>query len=183
MYGLSALLERQADVQPDRLASRFARAAVGRFHDAGAAAGGDDEAVVRGGERQAPLRQHPRELARILVKARPLESLARLVQFFLVRGVGVALAARAERPQRTFRAFTAVDARRAEKHHGVLYPLLFEASQRFEILGHNPDRTRFLAVEKIGIQVRHRRLPHRVNVSSTHKEPSPHARDSSIAAR
>ena len=41
-----ALLEGQPDVQADRLAAGFARAAVGRLHDSRAAARRDDEAVV-----------------------------------------------------------------------------------------------------------------------------------------
>src|SRR6185503_5547394 len=46
--GVGALLERQPDVEADRLAARLAGAAVGRLHDARAAAGGDDEPMVLG---------------------------------------------------------------------------------------------------------------------------------------
>ena len=47
MYGFGALLERQADVQADRLAAGLVRAAVGGLHDARTAAGRHDEAVMR----------------------------------------------------------------------------------------------------------------------------------------
>ena len=40
-----------------RLAAGLVRAAVGRLHDPGAAAGADDEAVPRRLERQAPARR------------------------------------------------------------------------------------------------------------------------------
>ena len=78
-----ALLERQPDVQADRLAAGLARAAVGGLHDARAAARRDDEAVVVGLERQAPAgravrpaRAPPRSTAPIrrpcaIVRARP----------------------------------------------------------------------------------------------------------------
>ncbi len=56
---VGALLERQPDVQPDRLAARLVRAAVGRLHDARPAARGDHEAVVLRLERHAPRRQLP----------------------------------------------------------------------------------------------------------------------------
>src|SRR5262245_17931444 len=40
------LLVRKADVQTNRLAACLGGAAIGRFHDAGTAAGGDDKPVV-----------------------------------------------------------------------------------------------------------------------------------------
>ena len=62
-----ALFERQPDVQADRLASRLVRPAVGRLHDAGAAAGAHDEPVVFGAEPAAPLREAARQHAGVLV--------------------------------------------------------------------------------------------------------------------
>ena len=73
---VGALLERQPDVEPDGLAAGLVRAAVGGFHDAGAAAGRDDEAMVLRRQRHAPRREQPRELARLLVVAGPLDGLA-----------------------------------------------------------------------------------------------------------
>ena len=66
------LLERQADVEADALAAGLVGAAIGGLHDAGPAARADDEAVARFLERQAPFREQVRELARVLVVARPL---------------------------------------------------------------------------------------------------------------
>src|SRR5204863_7007874 len=43
---IGTLLEGQPDVEADRLPAGFARAAVGRLHDAWTAAGRDDEAVI-----------------------------------------------------------------------------------------------------------------------------------------
>ena len=156
MYGLALLLERQADVQADRLAAGFARAAVGRFHDAGAAARGDDEAVVLRLQRVTPCRQQPRQLSRVLVVARPFDRLARSRELGLELRVGVLHAAGAQRLQRAFGALAAVDAGRSEKHDRVLDFLLLEASQRFEVFGENAYRTGFGAFEKLLKQVRER---------------------------
>ena len=70
------LLERQTDVQPDALAAGLVGTAVGPLYDPGAAARAHDETVARLFERQAPLRQPVREIARVLVVARPLDRLA-----------------------------------------------------------------------------------------------------------
>ena len=43
---VGALFEWQPDVEPDRLPSGLARAAIGRFHDPGTAARGHDETMV-----------------------------------------------------------------------------------------------------------------------------------------
>ena len=116
--------------------------------------------MIRGPERRAPLREEARQLARVLVVARPLERLARAGQLRLVRGVRVARAARPQRPQRPFGALAAVDPRRSEEDDRVLDPLLLEPSERLEVLGENADRARFLAFEKIRVEVRQRRLRH-----------------------
>ena len=54
----------------------------------------------------------------------------------------------------------AVDARRSEEHDGVLDPLIAESTERLEILGQYADRPRFVALEKVGIQVRQRLSRH-----------------------
>ena len=56
--GVGALLERQLDVAPDREAAGFAGAAVGRLHDAGAAAG--DHRECRPSRAGAPSPPRPR---------------------------------------------------------------------------------------------------------------------------
>src|SRR5262245_51920955 len=111
--------------------------------------------MVVGLERQAPEREQPRELARLLVVARPFDRLARLRQLALVALVGVAHAARSQRPQRALRALAAVDARRTEEDDGVLDLLFPETPQRLEVLRQDADRARLLALEKLRIEVRH----------------------------
>ena len=54
---IRALFERQLDVEPDRRAASLPRAAVGRLHDAGPAAGDDGEARL--GEAACSLRGGP----------------------------------------------------------------------------------------------------------------------------
>ena len=49
------------------------RAAIGGFHDAGAAAGGDHEAMARAGQVLGPGGDHAREDAGVLVEARHLD--------------------------------------------------------------------------------------------------------------
>jgi hypothetical protein len=62
------LLERQADIQADGLASGIGRAAIGRFHNARPAAGADHEAVRAVlGELRGPLGDHAGQRARIAV--------------------------------------------------------------------------------------------------------------------
>src|SRR4029077_10127726 len=53
--GIGILLEWEIDVEADGFASGFVGAEVGGFHDAGASAGGDDEAATAGGNLNRPL--------------------------------------------------------------------------------------------------------------------------------
>ena len=68
---IGPLLVRQTDIQADRSSARFGRAAIGRLHDAGAAAGADHVAVTirpkplrPGGDQFAPARARLRSSAR-----------------------------------------------------------------------------------------------------------------------
>src|SRR5437870_4342956 len=110
------LLEGQPDIEPDGLAARLAGPPVGGFHDPGTASRGDDKAVVFRLQRQAPRRQEPGELARVLVVPRPLERLSRLAELDLVLSVGIEVAARPQRAERPFASLATVDACRTEKH-------------------------------------------------------------------
>src|SRR5262249_26272005 len=162
---------RQTDVEADRFAAALARAAIRRFHDPRPAARCDDETVVLGLQRQRPRRQHPRELARFLVVARPLERLAALPQLALIVLVGVAHAARPQRLQRALRAFAAVDARRSEEDDGVLNLLILEAPQRLEVLRQDADRPGLGALEELQVQIRHQLLRHNGNLPSECYDP------------
>ena len=156
MYGFGVLFERQADIEPDGLAARFIRAAVGRLHDAGSTAGGDDKAMVFGRERATPRGEGAGELARLLVVARPLDGLAGLLQFDLETVVGGADTAGPQRLERPLGALAAVDARRSEEDDRVLNLLVPEPPQRLEVLGENSNRPCFVALEKLRVQIRQR---------------------------
>src|SRR5262245_3914712 len=116
--------------------------------------------MVLGLERQAPLRQQTRQLARFFVIARPFDRALPLGQLGLILLVGVALAARAQGAQRAFGPFAAVDARRSEEHDRILDLLFLETAERLEILRENSDRTRFRTFEKLPVQIRERLMGH-----------------------
>src|SRR5262249_23281458 len=161
---VGALLERQPDVQADRLPAAFAGAAVGGLHDPGAAARRDDETVILRLQRLGPRREQPRELARLLVVARPLDRLAAASQLFLVGAVRVLDAPRAQTLERAFGPLAAADARRAEEDDRVLDFLLPESAQRLQVLGQDPDRSRLRALQKLLVQIRERLLRHEGNL-------------------
>src|SRR5262249_35024821 len=123
-------------------------------------------AVILGLQRLGPRREQPRQLARLLVVARPLERLAAAPQLLLVGLVRVLDAPRAQTLQRAFGALAAVHARRAEEDDGILDFLLPESLQRLEVLGQDPDRSRLRALQKLLVQIRERLLRHRGNLSS-----------------
>jgi hypothetical protein len=156
---VGTLFEWQADIQADRLAAGLICAAIRGFHDPGSAARCHDEAVMRELERLRPLRQEPRQRTGILVVLRPLDGLSAACQVLVDR-----LAARSESPlercERLLGMRTAVDPRRAEEHDGVLDILCFEAAQRLEILGENPDWARFFRFEKLVILIGERLKVH-----------------------
>ena len=136
-------------LKPIALAAGLVRAAIGRFHDAGAAAGADDEAVARRLERQAPLGQLVRELARVLVVARPLDRLAAALQRGEVRrGPRVAsrFAAARARARRRSRLCT-----RAEPKNTTVSWMFccLKPAERLEVLGEDPERPRIVALEEL----------------------------------
>ena len=58
-----------------------------------------------------------------------------------------------ERRQLARRGFAAADARRSEEHHRVANAFLPEAAMRLEVLGEDANRSRLVALEKIGEHV------------------------------
>ena len=78
--GVGILLEGQIDVEADAFASGFIGAEVGGFHDAGAAAGSDDETVAAGGDLNRPFGQQVRQAARVLVVAGHVDGSAGALQ-------------------------------------------------------------------------------------------------------
>src|SRR5271168_3805511 len=140
---IGPLLMRQPDVQPDGPAARVGGAAIGRFHDTGAAAGADHVAVTVRSKALRPLRDQPRELAGLIVIA----------------------------PERTFGR----NPRRAEEHDRLVYLLAAKDSKRLEIFCKNPDRTSFLAVEKLLVLVSERwngRQCQRIRLARFHYFPT-----------
>src|SRR6266850_7183292 len=129
--------------------------------------------MVFGLEREAPLGQQARELARFLVVARPFERAPALGELGLILLVGVALAARAERAQRELGALAAVDPRRSEEDDRVLDFLLLESAQRLEVLREDPDRPRLGALEELTIQIRERLLRHKSQCIMAHARDQP----------
>ena len=71
-------------------------------------------------------------------------------------GRGASAGAPLETFERLLRGFAAVNPRRAEEDDGVLDVLRLEAAERLEILGQDPERARFFALEKLRIEVRER---------------------------
>ena len=82
--GVGILLEGQIDVETDALASGFVGAKVGGFHDAGAAAGSDDETVAAGGDLDRPFGKKISEAARILVVAGHVDGGAGALEIILM---------------------------------------------------------------------------------------------------
>jgi hypothetical protein len=58
-----------------------------------------------------------------------------------------------EARKRLLRALAAVDPRGSKEHHGVLDVLRPEAAKRLEILGEDPERAGFFAVEKFLVEI------------------------------
>ena len=71
--GIGRLLEGQADVEADGLAAGLVGAAIGRFHDARTAAGGDHEAMAPRRNAFGPVGEQLRQAARIFVVAGHLD--------------------------------------------------------------------------------------------------------------
>src|SRR2546429_8718949 len=67
--GIRILLERQIDVEADGFSASFVSSKICRFHDARAAAGGDDKTMALGGDLCRPFGQQEGELARVFVVA------------------------------------------------------------------------------------------------------------------
>ena len=126
--------------------------------------------MVLGRQRRLHVGQQARQLARVLVVARPLDApCATSAARASIVLVGVAHAARLQRLQRALGPLAAVDARRPEEHDRVLDLLVLEAAQRLEVLGQDADRPRLVALEKLRVQVRERLLRHNVVNLPSHR--------------
>ena len=109
---------------------------MARLHDPGAAARAHDETVARLFERQAPLRQPVREIARVLVERD--HSTALRLRLSAAAQIGAPRLRSGQPQQGALRHLAAVHARRSEEDDGVLDVLLAESSERAEV----PERMR-----------------------------------------
>src|SRR4030095_11241976 len=105
-------------------------------------------------ERHRPLREHPRQHARVFVVARPLHRFATALEVRIRLGP---CASRLKTPLEAFERLTrllgAVNASGAEEDYRVLDVLRLESAQWLEILGEDTKRSRFFALEKLLVPV------------------------------
>src|SRR5258708_35998000 len=121
------------NVEADGFPASFVSAKICRFHDARAAAGGDDEAVALGGDLGGPFGQQEGQPARVLVVASHINgSLGALHILGLQRG-GCLCAVVAEFSQTVPRIVAAVDAGGAEENDRVLDLFAAEARERLAV--------------------------------------------------
>ena len=144
------LLVRQIDVEADALGAGFERAAVGGFHDAGAAAGHDDElraavGLLRGRNDAAELAGFVVEVALGHDPLGPLECASdfRIVGRFLGVELGFA--------ENGFGLLAGHDLRAAEDDDRGIDVMLAEQRFGFEQLELHPQRAVFLALEEVDI--------------------------------
>jgi len=132
-------------------------AEIGRFHDAGAAAGGDDEAVALSGDLEGPFGEHVGEAARILIVASHVNG--RLGAFY-VRGAlgrGSGVGARLNAGQKIRSILAALNAGGAEEDDRVLNLLASEAREGLAVFGEQAQNSAIRAVEKRFVLIGERR--------------------------
>src|SRR3984893_16638829 len=120
---------RDRDGQPDIEPLRLASAAAGRLHNAGTAAGADDEAPLLAVELLRPRCQAPGQLSRALVIDREPER-----HFRRLDALPLPLRLGQLRPRRLLRA----QPRRSHEDDGVLDVMALEAIERLQILREDP---------------------------------------------
>jgi hypothetical protein len=162
------LLEGQADVEAHGFAAGLVCASVGGFHDAGATAAGDDEAMTARGYLFGPGGEHMGELAGVFVVASHFDGGLGALELQLrgltggdLRGLGgLLVAGRGLHGAGVFQEFqfmagffATVKARRAEEDDGVLNLLAAEAGERLHVLGDDADEAAIGAVEEGGVLI------------------------------
>ena len=173
MYRIRLLLERQADVESDRLAPGFGRPSIRRLHDPRTAARGHHKPMPPARKRPGPARQQTRQRPGVFVKGRHVHrsfcqpkparrSFAALP--FLGRCWLVLLGRRLHRArvlqqlQLAPRHIKRPETRRPEKHHRVLDALAPEARHRLLVLGQDTEQPAIRRPEKLRVLVRERSL-------------------------
>ena len=129
-------------------------AKIGGFHDARAAAGGDDEAVALGRNLGGPFGQQEGQPARVLVVASHVNGgFGALHILALLCGRDISAVA-ADFRQTVAGVVAAVDAGRAEEDDRVLDLLAAKARKRLAVLGQQPQNSPVRTVEKWFVLVR-----------------------------
>ena len=136
---VAELVGRNRDGQADVDAARLGRAPVGRFHDAGAAAGAHHEAPLLRVELLGPVREAESELARGFVVGRHAQRHARVLDC-AAAGRGLA--------QRFLGLLARLDPRRAHEHDGIIDALALEPPFGLEIFRQDAQGACVPAVQK-----------------------------------
>lgn len=167
---VGTLLEGEGDVKADGFGAGLPRAAVGGFHNAGAAAGGDDEAMAGAGEGVSPGGVKAGEGAGVLVEAGHIEGGSGGIEsgsvscrsgesrpFCFACGFGRDDSLRGGGVKEGFEGggggFAGVDAGGAEEDDGVFDALGAEAGHGFGVLGEDAEGAAFGGVEKSSVFV------------------------------
>ena len=143
------LLKGQMDVEADRFPSSFVGAEICRFHDAGAAAGGDDKTMALGGDLCGPFGEQEGKPSCVLVVASHVNGGlgAFHILGLLCGGNLCAVAADCGRDG-SAGVVAAVDAGGAEEDDRILNLLAAEARKRFAVLGQQAQNPAVRTVEK-----------------------------------
>src|SRR5271165_1883413 len=136
----SGIRDRQSDIEPLRLGS----AAIGGLHDAGAAAGADNKALLLLVELFRPLRQPLGKLSRGFVIDRQRERHLRRLD---------ALSGSLRLGQHGLCRLLRAQPRRPHKDDRVLDVVALEAIERLQILRQHPQRARIPAPQKAGVLI------------------------------
>ncbi len=159
----------QHDVEAYRFATGFPGAAVGCFHDAGAASGGDDEAVAGAGKILRPLGHEAGEGARVLVVARHLDGgfgalvaegggFLRVAGGLFGLGCGGYGAGVVEELELVAGDVEGAEAGGAEEDDRVLDALAAEAGHGLVVLGEDAEDAAVGGVDEVRVFVGERRL-------------------------
>src|SRR5580692_7880137 len=151
------LLEGELNIEADALASGFVSAQVSGFHDAGASAGGNHEAVAASGNGDRPLRQHVRQFARVFVIASHVHAGVGTLELFVKFSVGLARLVLLDVGQRLRSGLASLEAGRTEKYDRVLDLFAAKASERFLIFGKHTENAAVGTVEERFVLVGNRR--------------------------
>ena len=155
--GVRILFEGEVNVESDSFSAGFMGAEIGRFHDAGAAAGGDNEAVTLGGDLEGPFGEHVGEAARILIVASHVDGGLGAFDFRGALGGGSGVVVRLKAGQKIRGILATLDAGGTEEDDRVLNLLAAEAREGLAVFGEQAQNSAIRAVEKRFVLIGERR--------------------------